>query len=144
MELGRLNTLVNGCSNFKFKHARIGKLDESYFDMISQHDPNLWGNLSTETITIKDLVDEFNLKEISMLHMDIQGSEIFVLEELANLDIVIKHIFVSTHKDSAFGSTHSKCIDLFKKLDFEILFSNEHEGGLGDGLIIAKKRNEQP
>jgi len=141
IELGRANVLANGCDNFSFKHARIGELDESYFDMIKQSHPNLWGNLSIETITIKNLIKEFELKEISMLHMDIQGSEIFVLEELINLDIVVEDIFVSTHKDSLFGSTHGKCIDLFKKLNFEIVFSDEYKGGYGDGLIIAKRKS---
>jgi|11_taG_2_1085331.scaffolds.fasta_scaffold09620_4 FkbM family methyltransferase len=143
IELGRANVLANDCSDFRFKHARMGKLDEPYFDMIRRSSPDLWGNLSTETITIKNLIDEFKLKEISMLHMDVQGSEISILEELIDLDIVVENIFVSTHKNSLFGSTHDKCIDIFKTLNLEIVFSDEHQGGYGDGLIIAKtKPNE--
>lgn len=139
IDIGKSNAQLNNCSNFQFKHCKIGTLDQNYFDLISQSDPNLWGNLAIETTSLKEIVNEFKLKNISMLHMDIQGSEVFVLNELSNLDVDIKYIFVSTHVDSAFGSTHNQCLDAFKNIDFEILFDNESEGGYGDGLIIAKK-----
>jgi FkbM family methyltransferase len=139
IDLGISNIQANNCNNFQFKHSRIGTLDQEYFDMISQSDPNLWGNLATQTTSLKELINEFKLKNISILHMDIQGSEIFILNELLDLDIDINYIFVSTHVDSAFGSTHDKCLETLKSINFEILFSNPSEGGYGDGLIIAKK-----
>ena len=142
INLGKINTESNNCKNFKFKHSKIGTLDQQYFDMISESDPNLWGDLSIDVTSIKDLINEFQLKEISILHMDIQGSEIFVLKELEDLDINIKYMFISTHPESAFGSTHEKCINSLKNLNFKILFSDESNGGYGDGLIICEKINK--
>jgi len=138
IELGKSNAELSNCKNFKFKHNRIGELNQNYFDMISSSDPDLWGNISTDTIDLKKIINEFNLKEISMLHMDIQGSEILILEELQDLNIDVNYIFVSTHNDTSFGSTHYKCLEILKNLNFEILFNNESDGGYGDGLIVAK------
>jgi len=138
IDLGRSNVELSCCDNFKFKHCKIGEIDQDYFDMISRSSPDLWGYLATETTSLNQLINEFQLENISMLHMDIQGSEIFILNELSNLNININYIFISTHTNSFLGPTHSKCLEILKNINFEILFNNESEGGYGDGLIIAK------
>lgn len=139
LNIGRQNVKFSGCKNFNFKHERIGEIDQEYFDMISKSDPNLFGDLSQTSTSIKKIFEEFSLKEVSVLHMDIQGSEIHVLEELKNIDFNIRYMFISTHLESLFGATHQKCIEYLKTIGVELLFNHSSEGGYGDGFIVAKK-----
>lgn len=67
LDLGKTNIQANNCSNFKFKHCKIGPLDHHYFDAVTQSQPDLWGTLSTDTTCLKDLVDEFNLVQIKFM-----------------------------------------------------------------------------
>ncbi len=137
LELGLSNVVKLGLDNFFFKHSRVGNLDEHYFANVGSSE--LWGNLASETTKIKRLFNEFGIEEASVIHMDIQGSEIHVLKEIVEDDIPVQFLFVSTHPESLFGATHQICLDLLK--DFEIIFQSPTDGGYGDGLIICKKKS---
>lgn len=138
LELGIANCGKLAATRFFFEHARIGSLDEHYFTIVE--DPSMWGHLSSRTTTLKRLYEKYSIEKASVIHMDIQGSEIGVLEEIVGEDIPVDYLFISTHPESAFGATHKTCLDLLG--GFDIIFQNEFDGGYGDGLIICKKINK--
>ena len=134
LNLGKENAKNNNC-NLIFEHAYVGELD---FDYINKF-PNIFKDISKNQTSIKSLKDKYNLSKIDMLHMDIQGSEILFIEELACEDVIIEYVFVSTHKESSFGSTHDFVKNKLTSMDYSLLFDNPTQGGYGDGLIVARK-----
>jgi FkbM family methyltransferase len=138
LELGKENSTNNNCKDIHFLHSKVGNIDTEYFNMISITEPNLWGEMAEVSISITDIINKFNINNISLLHMDIQGSEIFVLEEIINKNISVDYLFVSTHLESSFGNTYHKCKELLSKRVSTYLFDSEYEGGCGDGLIVCK------
>jgi len=92
----------------------------------------------TERIKVKELMKLNRLNKIDILHFDLQGSEVTVLEELKedNLFDVIGYIFISIH------NTYNECIDIIKTINcLDVLYSDPFNGGYGDGLIICKNKN---
>jgi FkbM family methyltransferase len=135
LNLGRENSNKYGC-NFIFKHAYIGDVDMKY---IGEH-PNVFTNLSTHKTTLHEIITENDVNIIDMLHMDIQGSEIFVVDEIKNLNIPVRNLFISTHLNSCFGDTHECVEQKLTNLEYNITYSNKYYGGCGDGLIICEKK----
>lgn len=91
-------------------------------------------NHGAQRIYLKDLIGD---KKINILHMDIQGSETYVMQELYELDEYmsnIEYIFVSLHQ------TYEK-VKKYIPNNFEYLYEHPTEGGLGDGLIVIKNKN---
>jgi hypothetical protein len=83
-----------------------------------------------------DIVKENNIQYIDMLHFDVQGSEIYVLEEIEkeNLQSKIGSMFISVH------DTYDKCIEYIDKFGgFNYLFKHPTAGGYGDGLIAIER-----
>jgi FkbM family methyltransferase len=134
LNLGKENSNKYGC-NFIFKHAYIGTVDMKY---IEEH-PDVFTNLSTHKTTLNEIITENNINIIDILHMDIQGSEKFVVDELKHLDIKVKYLFVSTHINSLFGNTHEYVENKLLEMGYNITYSDEYNGGYGDGLIICTK-----
>lgn len=135
LELGIANCGKCEVTRFFFEHARVGSLDEHYFATVGGAD--LWGNLSSRTVTLKSLYEDYSIDKASVIHMDIQGSEIGVIQEIVDENLSVDYLFISTHPTSMFGATHKACLDLLS--GFEIIYQDESKGGYGDGLIICKK-----
>lgn len=138
LELGISNCGKCGATRFFFEHARVGSLDDNYFATVGG--PQLWGNISSKTITLEDIYKRYSIEKASIIHMDIQGSEIGVIKEIVDKKLPVDFLFVSTHPTSLFGATHKACLDLLG--GFEIIYQDEFNGGYGDGLIICKKVNK--
>lgn len=101
-------------------------------------EPLHWGeikedNYGAKRIQLDELVDN---EKINILHMDIQGSETYVMQELQNSKYIsnIEYIFISLH--GTYDEV-KKCIPEY----FEYLYEHPTEGGLGDGLIVVKNKN---
>jgi hypothetical protein len=93
-------------------------------------------------LRISTLMKENNLLQLDILHSDIQGSEVSVLEELIEDNIIkqIRFFFISTHWiHDLQRSTHSECLRLLdNNLQLKYHFSDPSKGGIGDGLIVAE------
>ena len=134
LNLGKSNASSQGCS-MHFEHAYIGEMDKDYMNKFT----DTFKGLSKNKTSIKAIKEKYSIRKIDILHMDIQGSEIFVMEELVNEKIPVEYIFVSTHESTIFGSTFKKVKEALMLLNYSFLFESPTNGGYGDGLIVAKK-----
>jgi hypothetical protein len=89
-----------------------------------------------ERIPLAHLFSIPNNKIIDVLHLDVQGSEVSVLQEMLdnNLFSRVRFIFCSLHQ------THEQCREILEKSNRKInyIFDSASEGGLGDGLIVCE------
>jgi hypothetical protein len=80
---------------------------------------------------------EKNIDYIDILHSDIQGYELELLQDVTPLLKAkkIKYIFVSTHSDKL----HYDCLKILKKCNYRIIASAdfETETFCFDGIIVA-------
>ena len=86
-------------------------------------------------LKISDIMKECNLEKVDILHMDIQGDEVVVLEEMEYDNTIrkIRFFFISTHS----LSIHEKCLEIINRnLKTLYYFSDPYSGGYGDGLIV--------
>jgi FkbM family methyltransferase len=134
LELGRNNLQLNGL-NAEFFRARIGSSDQ-LGNQISSVD------LSAEVIQLNAVLERFSLTKLDILHCDIQGFELPMLESAIPLltNGKIRFVIISTHHISISGDefTHEKCLDLLIKSGAYIICEhNVSESFSGDGLIAA-------
>ena len=92
---------------------------------------------NARVIPITELFDIIDDKNVSILHMDLQGSEVSVLEEMVKNDLFkrVNYIFCSLH------ANHLACQHILEKLsghNIRYLFQHPTEGGYGDGLIVCQ------
>jgi hypothetical protein len=97
------------------------------------------------TLQIK-YIDEiaFSLSvKIDILHSDIQGFELQMLQDITKLLFQnrIKYLFISTHSNDL----HYKCIKLLKECNYRIIASADFETDTFcyDGIIVACHINNQ-
>lgn len=100
------------------------------------------GDVDTIVRTVDGISKEYKIKELSLLHIDVQGSELDALN--GAIDMIksksVRFLFVSTHHYSISGvpSIHLDCIDWIIKQDGYIITEhNVTESYSGDGLIVA-------
>jgi FkbM family methyltransferase len=95
------------------------------------------GFIGNNNIKISNFVLEKNIDYIDILHSDIQGYELQLLEDIIPLlnENKIKYIFVSTHSNTL----HYDCLELLKKCNYRIIASAdfEKETFCFDGIIVA-------
>lgn len=129
--IGKEHFLCNHCIG-DFTHAMLGSYSK---------ENNSFINWDYETVLVKqiamdDFVKEKEISFIHLLHSDIQGAEINMLEGCKQLlqDKRIGYFFISTHR-----GTHEKCSEMLENAGYEILLSiTRKESFSADGLIIAK------
>jgi hypothetical protein len=93
-------------------------------------------------ICIDDFVAEQNIQYIDILHSDIQGFEVEMLEGASRTitEDKIGYFFISTHGNDV----HEKCRQYLLKHNFKILASaNNDETYSSDGLLVAKSASIQ-
>lgn len=115
------------CPNATIIHGYVG--EPVHYGEIKED------NYGAKRFYLKDLMEN---KKINILHLDIQGSEIYVMPEIQSLgDYInnIEYIFVSTHHQQAYDEVKKNISN-----NFEYLFDNPTKGGLGDGLIVIKNK----
>jgi FkbM family methyltransferase len=92
---------------------------------------------STQEIALDTILNETNTDFIDLLHMDMQGTEYYILEYIIDKNIIdkIDYIFIATHYD------YNRYTDLIAKSNHEYVFNNPEHRDYGDGLIIIKNRS---
>jgi len=115
LNLGKKNCLLNNIHNVDFTQGFIGK----------------------RQINLCDFVKVKQIESIDILHSDIQGYELEMLQYITELLIQnkIRYLFISTHSDGL----HYECINLLKKCNYRIIASAdfETETFCFDGIIVA-------
>jgi hypothetical protein len=124
LELGRENFALNGL-NGTFIHAFVS-------DAPTEGDES-----GPRTVTVDQLVRELGLDYIHLLHSDIQGFEVQMLDGAAEAlsSNRVGWCFISTHSDEC----HRGCLERLKQHDFVIVASHSREQSYSvDGLIVAR------
>lgn len=139
LELGKRNVDNNHLEGFHFLWGSVGDADMEYLELEKKAHPNIYTAISPTKYSLKDIYDQFELTKVDMIHMDICGTEVQVLREILELKLQVDYLFVSTHAiQAAHSPTHQKCVDILTDLDVDFIFSDEHKGGCGDGLIVCR------
>ena len=123
LNLGKENFMINGMEGNFF----IGKIPD---------------------MNISDFIISNDIEFVDILHVDIQGWEYHLLEQIENIFGKIGYIFISTHTDKNnsgkdWGSPkellHESCLEFLKNKKFVILCDHDmSESYSHDGLIVAK------
>lgn len=89
-----------------------------------------------ETISVDELIEEYELAELSILHSDIDGSEIKMLQgcEQSFSKKKIKYAFILTHG----LKTHLECLNIISNYDYKILLDHRENNVGHDSLIIIE------
>jgi len=99
---------------------------------------------SDGVITVDSFIKENNLTKVNLLHSDIQGFELNMLNgaKWALKEKIIDFIFVSTHSNEL----HYKCLNLLKEHGYRIIASAdfEKESYCYDGIIVATHLDDFP
>lgn len=136
--VGKRNFEINGIEDYTLEAGICGSKERVEWAQRRFADAKLTGRI----VNIKQLVSQFSLSEIDILHMDVQGAELDVLEDGIEYlqDGLVKFLFVSTHHQSIAGppQIHEKCLHLLKKIGAKILVEHDcFESYSADGLIVA-------
>lgn len=142
IEIGRENMRLNGLE-LQFVHACVGNPHVAQQAFVTE---------SGESVVMPQhngpsLMTHFGLDRIEVLHADIQGAEVGLLESCAPLFAAgqIRFVVISTHHASMSGSvsTHADCLELVKRNGGHIVCEHDiDESYSGDGLIVAAMRAE--
>jgi hypothetical protein len=123
------HSLLSGKNNFKLNNLR-GRFFNYYISDRSEKD-------TISTVTIDDFVKMNAIDRVNILHSDIQGYELRMLEGAREIlrKGEIDYLFVSTHSNEL----HEDCKNLLVETGYEILCdANLDETYSWDGLIVAK------
>lgn len=118
----QINVASKYCPNATFIHGyagepvHAGEIKEDCF--------------GAERIYLDDLIKD---KKVNILHMDIQGSETYVIKEIKNSKYInnIEYMFISLH------NTYDE-VEKYIPKNFKYLYKHPTQGGHGDGLIVVK------
>lgn len=124
----QIESARNNCPNAEFIHGYVGE---------PVHKQELKeNNFGASRIYLKDLIGKVNNEKIDILHMDIQGSETYVMKEMQGSEYLnnIEYMFISLH------DTHEEVKSCIPE-QFEYLYDHPTQGGEGDGLIVIKNKN---
>ena len=138
LEVGKQNFLRNGVSGH-FINAKIAKESKRRSRFICPSDGN---ERVVESLSFSGVLKKANLTEVDIVHVDVQGAEIDLLLDLANvlLTTKIRFIFVSTHDLVITGSptTHQDSLRILENNGAHIICEHSvPESFSGDGFILA-------
>jgi FkbM family methyltransferase len=135
--VGRHNFDLNGFDG-EFLEAAVG-LDGATADFVCESDGSA---RRVKTISVDGLIRDLGIEQVNLLHADIQGAELSMLEgaQSAMQNGRLKWLFISTHHHSISGDplTHQRCISRLKDCGASIVCEHSvSESFSGDGLIVA-------
>ncbi len=141
IELGQKNAGLNGVKVGKeilFVHAAASDKD----GIIRGFKTESSDIIDVVTRSVDSVVKETGIKQLDILHLDIQGFELPALH--GALETIrtgkLRFLFVSTHHFVISGSptTHQDCLSFIEKNGGHIIASHSvYESSSGDGLIVA-------
>ena len=138
IELGKSNFALNGFQA-EFLQAAVGAQSAESISFPCESD---WQMRPIPQICVDDFVEEKGIEKLDVLHADIQGAELEMLQG-ARRSIEaqkIRFLFLSTHHHSVSKDplTHQRCCEFLRESGAHIL--TEHtvaESYSGDGLVVA-------
>ena len=124
---GELNFSLNGRTGF-FAQACVGRTPQ----------------IEPRTISVDSFCSDHGIDHLDILHADIQGHELLMLEGAGRMlsSGKVDFVFISTHSNSL----HADCIKSLESAGYVVLAEADlNETYSYDGLIVAKHRGiEQP
>jgi FkbM family methyltransferase len=94
----------------------------------------------TTQISVEKILQETHTNYVDILHMDMQGSEYYVLNDIINTNIITKfnYIVIMTHNFNDIN--YQSYIDLVQnsKIPHEFIYIDANYVENGDGLIVLK------
>jgi hypothetical protein len=123
-----------------------------YIGELDMEDRDVQNILSSQSLnsqrkyTFSEILEVNDLASVDILHVDIQGSELELIEELESNQMFnkVKFYFISTHR-LATRSTHERVFEFFSKFPEASIILNDpipdNGGGLGDSLLIVENIN---
>lgn len=125
--------------NSYFYHNYIGKLVWAHWGGINAPLANEVKN-EVKSISLEEVLNSSNTDFIDILHMDLQGSEYYILEDIIKTDLVnkIKYMFIMTHNFD--NINYNSYLDLIKKSNksHNFISNDSNYKECGDGLIVIK------
>jgi hypothetical protein len=124
MNFGKLNFRMN---------ALAGTFDAGYITDKTNLTPAI------PFYSVDFLIEKHKITHLNILHSDIQGFELKMLEGCATAlhDGTIDYFFISTHSNEL----HRECIESLRSFNYAILCdANLDESYSVDGLIVAKRK----
>ena len=124
-------TLEHGINNFK-----INNLKGKFFQYYISEKPGIHHD-GSKIISIDSFVKDQNIDFVDLLHSDIQGSELEMLQGAINTlsEGKVGYIFVSTHSNEL----HKSCAGFLEKLGYsQVCSANLDETYSYDGLLVYK------
>jgi hypothetical protein len=130
LELGQRNFALNECRGH-FTHAYVGQSSGVEPDGVAR-------------ICVDDFVAGHSIEFLHVLHSDIQGFELQMLEGASKVfaEKKVGYVFISTHSNEL----HGRCIDFLRSHGYAILAECDlNETSSVDGLIVARSPDlDQP
>ena len=138
LAVGRANAELNGLAPV-FIHGMAGGATADARPFASERH----GELALPCYTVEQIMRERGLPNLDILHCDIQGGELDVLESCAGLFAQgrVRWVFVSTHAEMISGDAliHQRCLATLVQAGAAIEAEHDvHESFSGDGLIVAR------
>jgi FkbM family methyltransferase len=138
LEVGKTNASLNSLSPI-FRHGFAGRrsIAQAKFKTANGAD------LRLPCFSVPQLLAEMRWKKLDVLHCDIQGAEVEILESCVPLlkSRCISWIFISTHVHHISGDplTHERCLDIVNECGGIVEAEHDaYESFSGDGLIVAR------
>ena len=138
LEVGKVNASLNNLSP-RFYHGFAGRnfVTDAMFKCADGVDRRL------PCYSVPHIVSEMGWRQLDILHCDIQGAEVEILDSCVPLfkTGTIKWIFISTHVHHISGDplTHERCLDIVKECGGVVEAEHDaYESFSGDGLIVAR------
>jgi FkbM family methyltransferase len=106
------------------------------------------GEILLPRLSVPSLMESHKIKQLDVLHCDIQGAEFDVLNSCEELFLEgrIQFLFVSTHCSTVTGDplTHQRCLAVIQNCAGKIIAEHDvHESYSCDGLIVAYFGDDQ-
>jgi FkbM family methyltransferase len=137
LALGRRNFALNGYDAVFLPYA-IGAADDDVA-FLRERDG---GTVHLSMRSVDSIVEEQQLRRVDLLHVDIQGAEVAMLDGARRTITAgrLRFLVVSTHHWRISGDplTHQRCLRRIVQLGGRILAEHSvPESASGDGLIVA-------
>ena len=130
------------------EHFEINNLEGNFLKK-RIYNPELWCNIKFDypSTGIDELLDEYKIEELDVLHCDIDQSEVLALNTASNSlkNKKIDLLFILTHgKDQQEVSNpptplHVECKNILNGYGYDCLLDHPTCDVCGDGLLIFKK-----
>ncbi len=121
--------------NYGIRHFKLNNFTGEFLQAgVGKESSN---NTNLRIVTIDELLDVYSLSKLTILHSDIQGYELEMLQgaKEAIENYKIDFFFISTHSDEL----HDQCINFLRSADYQVLDHYYiHESWNPDGLILAQ------